>query len=416
MFDYSPPEVNPGIGRIDYFWSAMELLVIADRISDAGSAELWFYHRNGKTQSLLHTAKVNLLSTATMTQVAKRMKEHSADVPWREVLTCISSSTMEIQRRSEPGAILKPFSAERLKPQYYIEPLLMKRVTNIIFGEKGSNKTTLALTILGLLTIGVSEPNDSPSGLVASAPARSGILDWEGTEDLTNYTLARLVEGQTIPYIELPYLHCRQKLTDDIEHIANFVLDKKLEVVLIDSLGAAAGSDKFDSAGKGAALNFFEALRLLNVTSLVIGQTAKNEEGKKTIYGSTYFTYYSRNIFEVKKIREVKDGNDLHIAVIHTESNYSRKYKPLGFHLNYTDTTILVEAEEVTYSDLKERVKSDDLIIEFLELENKLCSVRSIAEAIEKSDNATRVLLSRLKTKDKVVNPSTGLWGLPVHN
>ena len=44
---------------------------------------------------------------------------------------------MEYQRRGEPAKILQPTSAETLKPIYYIEPLIIKGVPNIIFGDKG---------------------------------------------------------------------------------------------------------------------------------------------------------------------------------------------------------------------------------------------------------------------------------------
>ena len=282
-FEWTEPVVLQSINRLSYQWDALDLLVEADRITDAGQAELWFYHSNGIGNKLLHIAKVNLLSSSTMTQLAKRMGSHSLDIPWEQALTFITKTTMEYQRRGEPARILQPVSAEVLKPVYYIEPVIIKGVPNIIYGDKGVNKTTLALTMLGLIEMGYAE---SPSEFIPNHTAKTAMLDWEGTEDLTNYTLARLVEGDTIPYFELNYLRCKAPLSDDIDRIASFIHDCHAEVVVIDSLGQAAGSDKFDSAGKGAALKFFECLRQLNITSLIIAQNAKGEgDGKKTIFG-----------------------------------------------------------------------------------------------------------------------------------
>lgn len=409
MIPFSNPAISESINRLTYNWADMDLIITADRIADAGNAELWFYHNNGSGRQLLNISKVNLLSTTTMAGVAKRMLSHSGDIPWQQVLTYIASTTIEYSRRGEPGVTLKPVSAEQNKPTYLVHPLIMEGVPNVIFGDKGVNKTTLGLLSIGLLSCGW---DTSPSGLTGSAEIKGGILDWEGTKELTNYTLARLVEGGTFPYCEPEYLHCKIRLTDDIDRIGNWVVDHNIKFLLIDSLGAAAGSDKFDSAGKAAALSFFEALRSLNVTSLIIAQNSKSEEGKKTIFGSTYYTYYARNVFELRKGKDTASQDDLHIALIHTEGNYSKRFAPIGFCITYTDTSILVQHEEVTLAELKDRIEDTQAICEFLRIERKMCSADIIAEAIGKPKATTLVVLSGLKKKGKVVNPSRGFWGL----
>lgn len=404
------PEIIEGIGSIQYFFEDLGLKVNVERMSDEGKAELWVFSANGKGDyKLLHTASTNLMSTSTMNSLSKRLREHSAKIDWTDILTFITAKTMEIVRKGEPGVVLKPVSADLVRPTYHIEPLIMKGVPSVIFGDKGVNKTTIALTALGLLSCGCDY---STSGMIASESISVGILDWEGTEELTNYTLSRLIEAGSIPYCEIPYLRCKQALVDDVERIAKFLQEHSIKVALIDSLGQAAGSDKYDSAGKGAALKFFEVLRQLNLTSLIIAQNAKGEEGKKTIYGSTYYTYYSRNIFELRRAKDTTREDDMHIALIHQEGNYSKKYKPIGYHLTYTDTSILIEPEEVSLSQLKDRIEDTEVILEYLRLENRLCSVAEIAEALGKTENQTRVTLSLLKKRGKLVNPERGQWGL----
>jgi len=408
-FPYSNPEINESINRLDYTWQDMGLVITADRITDSGTAELWFYHLNGNGKSLLHTAKANLLSTTTMNQLTRRMLDNSVDIPWQQVLTFVVSRTMEYQRRGEEPVIIQPANADQHQPVYLIYPLLMKGVPNIVYGDKGVNKTTIALAALGILACGSI---DSPSGLGARVETKVGILDWESNADLTTYTLARLVDSGTIPYCEIPYLRCKTNLPDEIDRIANFIKKHDIQVILIDSLGQAAGSDKFDSAGKGTALRFFECLRLLNVTSLIIAQNAKGDSNVKTIYGSTYFTYYSRNIFELRRARDTSRDDDMHVALIHQEGNYSKKFQPIGFHLTYADKSILIEAEEVNLAQLRDRIEDTEAILDFLRIERRLCTVKSISEAIDKPENRTRVVLSLLKKRSKLVNPGTGLWGL----
>ncbi len=409
MSEFVKPEVTESIGRLTYLWKDFDLKVVADRITDAGSAELWFYKSNGTGDALLHTAKANLLSTTTMGAIGKRMAGHNADVPWTPILTCISSTTMEYSRRGEPGVDIEPTAEEVVHPGYYIQPIVMKGVPNIIFGDKGINKTTLCLTATGLIWLGC---DDSDCGLVANESAKVAMLDWQSSEGLTRYTISRLIKGGTLPWFSLPYLRCKQSLTDDIDRIANFLHDKKAQVVLMDSLGQAAGSgDKFDASGKRAAIQFFEALRQLNITTLIIAENSKGEDTeKKSIFGSTYFNYYGRNIFELRGKQDELDEDQMHISLFHRESNYSKKYQPIGFNLSYTDSTIKIVSEPVSLSSFLERASQTKSLLEFLKDGAK--SRQAIAQTLGTSNNRTNVILNRAKNRGLIVNLTSGMWGL----
>ncbi len=408
MLAYVQPSITESIGRLIYTWPPLDLKVMADRITDNGTAELWFYHSNGTGDNLLHTTKANLLSTSTMNSIAKRMKQHSEDVPWTQILTCISAKTMEYTRRGEPGLIIEPSDEGAVHPGFYIEPVIMKGVPNIIYGDKGVNKTTLALTMLGLISLGC---DDSDCGLIATTKANVAMLDWEVNESLTKYTLSRLISGQTIPWYQLPYLRCKQPLADDIDRIANFLHANNSDVALIDSLGQAAGSDKFDSSGKGTALKFFESLRQLNITSVILAQNAKGEDtGRKTIFGSTYFTYYARNIFELRGKQDEMDENQMHIALFHQESNYSKKYQPMGFNFSYTDSTILVKSEPVTLSSFLAKASQTKEVVEFLKTGAK--NRTQIHNELDIPLNQVDQILNRLKKRNEVIRLGSGMWGL----
>ena len=407
-FPFTEPTITESIGRLTYLWADMALKVVADRLTDAGAAELWFYNCDGTGETLLHTAKVNLLSTTTMTAIEKRMVKHSEDVPWTPILTCISAMTMEYMRRGEPGVVIEPSGESAVHPGYYIEPCIMKGVPNIIYGDKGVNKTTLGLSMLGIIAHGT---DDSTTGMIANGSAKVAMLDWEVNDSLTSYTLSRLILGDSISWFELPYLRCKQPLTDDIDRIANFLHDKQVQVVLIDSLGQAAGSDRFDTSGKGAALKFFEALRQLNVTSLILAQNAKGEEtGKKTIFGSTYFTYYARNIFELRGKQDERNEDEMHIALFHQESNYSKKFQPMGFNLSYTESTIKIVSEPVSLSEFLERASQTKNVLEFLKDGGK--TRQAISEELGISPKQVGVILNRALKRNLVVSLGSGLWGL----
>ena len=337
------------------------------------------------------------------------METNSAETPWQQCLTYIAKTAMEYQRRGEPGEILQPIPGTVKHPGYYIEPLLLKGLPNLIHGAKGANKTTLGLVALGLCANGV---NDSMTGLVANEEARVGILDWENDKDTTIYNISCLIEAQTIPYFEPAYLRCSLPLVDDVQKIADWVTENRLDIVLIDSLGQAAGTDSFDSSGKRAALRFFQASRQLKVTTLIIGQESKNEEGKKTIYGSVYFQYYARNIFELKATKDEQDPKVLHLALFHTDANFSGLHEPLGFRTTYAPGSTLVESEEVKLSQFLERASQTNAITELLK--GGAMSAAGIATALNIKESQIRNILSRLKKREIVIALGSGMWGLAV--
>lgn len=408
MIEYKPPEVKESINKIEYAWRQMDLLVSAERLTNDGKAELWFWHVNKTGNSLIDIAYVNLLAPQSMKSLANNLEANSEDIPWQQLLTYVKKTTLDWQRRGEPERIVVPAGAEIERPTYYIEPVIMQGVPNVIRGDKGVNKTILSLMMMCILGVGY---RDSPSGLIAVEPARVGMLDYESNYDLTRFNISRLVNGEACPYYEMPYLKMKRPLADDSDRVYNFVSKHNLDVVLIDSLGKAAGSERFDSSGKVAADRFFEVHDQMNITSLIIAQHSKGiESGKDSIYGSTFFTYYSRNIFLLKDTNTSIDKDIKVVALLHRDSNYSRLYDTLGYRLTFSDDSIGVASEEVHLSQLLDRVNQTKTLLEFLRHGAK--SAKEIAQELEVTDNRARVLLSQLKKRGKILNPASGQWAL----
>jgi len=406
-----PPEVTTGISGYSFNFIEDNLLVNVSKVRNhndgrlAGDIKLIL----GKSKQEEPAFTFNFNSSTTRKQLVKSLDEKYPDWKWLEIIDEVTRQVQNLSQAGEEWSIIQPTISGVKHPGYYIEPVIMKGVPNVIYGDKGVNKTTLLLTMLGLISNGV---DDSETGLIASTQAKVGLLDWENNRALTDYTTSRLVEGMTIPYFELPYMRCVHPLTDDMEHIGNFIDSNKIEVMGIDSLGKAAGSDKFDSAGKGAALHLFESLDQFNLTSVIIGQNAKNEDGKKSIYGSTYYTYYSRNIFRIQASKEQLGEDEMLIALIHEESNFSKKYRPMGFRLSYTDTTIKIVSEVANLSEFIDKVNMNRDLLDFLKTGAK--TAKAVGIEFDISDGKARRLLKQAERKNLVKELGSGLWGLPI--
>ena len=420
---YQTPQVIKLLDGYHIRWMHGEVAyfdMVAHRVhekSGATYAEVTINHMYAERS--LVSLQVNLSSKRGRDDLIRRMEElegkrRQSDldtvVNWPEIIELFCSEIIQRERLGEPGLILEPNEDKATHPGYYIEPVVTRGVPTVLFGDKGVAKTTLLLTLLSLIQTGLS---DNPLELPNVSQGNVGLLDWESTHDLTLYTISRLRRGGSIPQFKLPYLRCESTLSDEIERIGNWIAENHITLVGIDSLGQAAGSDRFDSAGKGAALNFFKALRQLNVTSLIIAQNSKNEEtNHKTIYGSTYFTYYTRSIFELKRSKN-DSGDDMHLGLIHQESNYSKRYPPMGLSLAYSDTSITMVREPVNLSEFLDKVNKAVELLDFLKDGAK--SIKAIAIAIELSEDRVRVMLSQQKKRGKVQNLSTGMWGLAVN-
>jgi len=345
-------------------------------------------------------------------QLINTMNEKYPDWQWLQIIDRLCNKVQELSKKGEDDTIIQPSDPRGKHPGYYIEPIIMKGVPNVIYGDKGVNKTTLCLAMMGIICVGIT---DSPLGLIAEQTANIALLDWENNRDLTDYTTSRLVEGESIPYFELPYLRCSLPMSDDMERVGNFLYKHKSNLIMIDSLGKAAGSDSHDSSGKNAALRFFECLdrfEIPGLTTLIIGQNAKDDTGRRSIFGSTYYTYYSRNIFRLQRSKDKSDEDEMRVALIHEESNFSVRSKPIGFRLNYTKESISIVQEAASISEYMEGANQTKTLLDFLKQGAK--SVTAIAVEINASDNRTRSLLSKLKTRGLIQSLGSGMYGLPV--
>ncbi len=361
-----------------------------------------------KAITLLPSAQFNLSAPRTRSELAKNLTEKRGDVPWRDVIDYLCREIQERAWVGEPGEVLQVSDeSEVVHPSYLLEPVVMKGVPSVIFGEKGVHKTILSL----LFCICIELPwQDNPYGLTTNTHlTRIAMLDWESDRDLTMFNLQRLLRGAGQTYAELNYRRCNRPLTDDLEQISNFLDDKECDFILIDSLGAASGGKLNDPE---PALKFFEALRILGRTSLLIAQTSKNEDGTKTIFGSTYFQYYSRNIFELRKSIDTMGRDETKVALFHQIGNYSGTHDPIGFRLHFSADTISVTREELQTGEFLERVNRQKMILELLR--DGPMTTMQLAEKCQTSEGNVRITMKRLADKNLAQRTEKGAWGLSV--
>lgn len=321
--------------------------------------------------------------------LAMRYKE---PVKWNNILEFLCVKTIQEFELGEPVREIWT-SDDIAPPEWLLKPILYRGLPTILFGEKAVCKTILALVTNICLVL---PWQDNPLGWTApQRPIRTLLADYENEYDVAHYNFKRLQRGMGLPPMPLLYRHCILPLADDIEQLQAHIADKDIEVLIVDSLGPAVGGELKESA---PALRFAAALRRLHCSTLIIGQTSKDKEAKvRSTYGSTFFEYLSRNVWELRKVQE--EGEDsLDIAMYNTYHNLGPKFRPMGYHVSFTETETHIEKGAITARELVARIGTGEQIRQLL-LKQGAMTVKDIIDKLELSNNAVRLSISRLTKK-----------------
>lgn len=402
------PVITSQIGGYLFEWEQDHLAVKCSRLnthSDGRVTGELFISNNNKAKPiiLLPATSFNFSSEPTRVKFAKQMQAKLAsEINWIELFDYLGQKVQELARSGDLSEEVWA-QDEIIIPEFLLNPLIIKGMSNIIFGEKGVNKSTFAY-VAGAIVFLPWE--DNPLELVPTERnIKTLVLDWETDRATFDYYLARLHRGMNIPAFFLNYRRCTLPLSEDIEAIEKELERTGAELLIIDSLAAAAGGEDNELKGSQSALRFNTALRKLGTTSLIIAQTSKSQQQerthKKTIYGSTIFTYYARNIFELCH-SEDEGGAIKHLALFHRECNVARKSAPMGFRLDFReDNSIAIEREPVSISEFSEKMNTQARILDTLK--TGPLEVKDLAELLGITVSSVSMAMSRLKKKGQVV-------------
>jgi len=355
----------------------------------------------------LKQALFNFAVDRSRKELANSMAQVFPPVNWPDTIEALCVKVLQIVRRGEPMEQLNP-DDQIINPGHIIEPLILQGEANLIYGEGGSGKSTVAL-----LCCQIAEANwwNNPLELkmLKGFPVKSLYLDWETYNKNVLWNHKKLLQGTGQPFFKLNYRHCAAPLADDIEGIQEIIEENKIRLVVIDSAGMAAGGDLNKSE---IATSFFKALRSLKVTSLVISHTSKDQlTKKKTPFGSVYWWNESRNIFELNHHVTEDEDSRVSIGLFHRKSNNSRLYKPIAFEFTYLDDAIMIDSQDIkSIAGFMEHLSVSTRIIEILKKGSM--SAASIAEMLDVKLTVIKVNLSEMKKRKKVINLENMEWGL----
>ena len=338
MTEISRPEFARGIGGFTFNWDSLSCRVVVERLSDEGTGEISVYHMGG-VKRLLHRSKENLLSTRSLSTLAKRLSQN-LPLDWDTVLTYVSTMSVDAMRDGDPVVMLtKDFG--KSAPEYLLHPLFVRDAVNIIYADKGSGKSTFVILVDLILSFSWTE---KPLGLNVTPETSHSVLflDWENNDKIVGWQKECLLRGMNWPDCDIAYRHCSLPLASDVGQIQRKIAEANADTIIIDSLGMAVGDDLNLTK---PAFTFLSALRSLPVTPILIGHTSKDQTSKrKSVYGNAFYENEARSIWEVCKNQE-QGSNEMTMTLFHRKSPpFSGLHDPMGFRFIFEDNKTLVES------------------------------------------------------------------------
>jgi hypothetical protein len=392
-----------GLYRLD--WSEEKIALEIDRVNEHSD------ETRGQLTALsaglvLAQFGYNLTSLPARDKAAKYLRErHETD--WGMALEMASFHILKRLREGEPRVDLSMNDAV-VPVTWLLRPLLLQNQPTMIFADGGTGKSYVSL----LVSMLVGFPwVDNPFGWkTPDNPVTSLYLDWETDENTTKYRLQRICRGMDQPKPPLEYRHCSRSFIMDLAAIQRHVLESKAGLVIVDSLGMACGGDLKEQT---SATTFFQALRELQVSALLLTHVSKDEMRKtKTAFGSVYFQNHARSVWEMSGMvsRDGEDHATINVGLFQRKHNEMALSKPLALGIefnNLLDTTVFRSADLADLPDLRDKLTLKDQIRELLKSGAK--SVTDLADETGKKEDAIRMTLNRYKTTFTRVGND---WGL----
>jgi len=406
----SAPLLEEGLGTYTLEWRKEKVKLVASavaykpfdgRLTGLITVRAW----DGSKWQFIHHAHMNLLATRTQKELEKTLREKWTKVDWSPIVDEACHFIEEWASRGEPVEEVWS-NAEWQPPEYLVEPILLKDDPNILFGEAESGKSTMALVFAICMLLPWT---DNPLDLAVPTDVTKLLyLDYESSKSRLGYRLKGLEQGMNLASVMVEYRHCDHPLSQEVEQLRKVIAEKHIGCVVVDSLAQAAGGD---INRPEAALPFFEALRQLRVSSIILAHTAKDHDVKKrTIFGSVFFHNYARQVWFLDTKRDALNG-DLDVTMRQVKGNDTGRHPDVGFRISFEHGITVTRTEPETAI---ETLEPGHRIVKFLSDNLGEMTRQDLKVNLgDMSEDAIDKHLRRLCARGRIVKDGRGRYRFP---
>lgn len=289
-----------------------------------------------------YSGRLNLSSTSGRESFARAMARIAKNK--QEFDSYLSGAIIEVMRaiQSEPTMIDLIDAPEKKEKQWLLEPFILDKAPNILFGEGGGGKTFVAIRML--LSIATGLP------FLDVMPGRKAVcmfLDYEDEGSEAKDRLMKLCSSKMLtldgkqPELEdlrnIKYFPAKGiPIHDLVPQLKEKIKLHKIEFILIDSALMACGGEpeKADAAGR-----FFNALAKLDVTTLTIAHETKNENHEH-VFGSIFWRNCTRNMWNAQSEKSPVDSRQISFGLFHRKCNHAALRAPISLRMSHGDNVV----------------------------------------------------------------------------
>jgi len=415
---YTPPETPLVFRRVDGFelrwcYGDLDISAYVSRITDKGRAEVSFYTstveqiKDHKETLLLAPNQVDFLSSSGKHNLVKQLQNigHTdnfvAFCDWERKVNNIALAVTNQCRQSIPAVEVRANLEITLTANYVVEPIIYRDVPNIIFGDYGSLKS---ITSMVLAYIAQLPYTDNQLGLTPQSKVTTPVLwlDYEGQRSVFEKYWTGIQRGFNIE-LELPiqYKEMTVPLADAIQDVRDEMLEHRITMLVIDSLGPAAGGNLNDPE---PAIRYHQALRTLGATSLTLAHNSKDPNtDTKSIFGSVFFSNLARGIWQVKAEKEPM-SNYAVVVLKQIKASLSLMHLPMGLGFEFDEANSVVEVTKVEAKDSSLMSTELPLSVRIKDiLRRGPMTAKEIEQELDVKENTLRATLKRLKDRNVTV-------------
>jgi hypothetical protein len=273
-------------------------------------------------------------------ELKKKKPEDDWLINWNDHVQDLSNIVSDGVKQGEPAVLVGNIPLDE-SVEWAIQPILINNEHNVLWADGGSGKSFFALYMATLIQEGYNY-SDSTNGLSVE-PANVLYLDYETKNESIGRRVAKIHKGMGIEHESaIRVRHCDRPIDEDIDNIMEMCAVGNIGVVIVDSMAMAISGDGLESSS--SVINYFNALSLLNLTTLTISHS--NKQGG--LFGSQYTRNYSRSVFECQKTGG-KFGKGMDFSLIHTKANDVAQQPPMQWEVSFEDDAVTYTRTE--YSD-----------------------------------------------------------------
>ncbi len=300
---------------------------------------------------------------------------------------------------------------EPLPQEYIVEDLLPKNHIAIAYGDGGNCKTYTAMGLAACVAQGVPFCGQS------TKKTNVLYLDWELNADDHLRRAYAVARGQALekPPEGIFYASVNATLYAIMPSIQQMIVEKGIELLVIDSVGLASGVDT-ESAKE--IIGLFSKLKTLGVTILALDHQAKAQDKQryenKTPFGSAYKYNLARVVYQLKRTESPLDGDDaVYLVMRNTKSNFSKTGKTFSIKIGFGGKAVSFEQHTVLESEISD---GSTLILNALSECGEM-TAQEIADATKVVRGTVTNLLGDLKESGMVrivgKKRNAPIYGLP---